>query len=142
MPLTTPTAPSVLALLGYAGWALALVTVVLLHRTAVVLRGQRRANGWPRGETPGDEPPIMVRVRDAHLNAVEHMPMFIAVVVAAVALDRLHVIDPVAPYLLAARLAQSVVHLIGTTHTLVFVRANFFAVQLGIIGYMIVSLLG
>lgn len=140
-PLIALDSPALWALLGYAGWALFLVTLILVHRTSVVLAGRRRANSWPRGNTPAEEPAIMVRVRDAHLNTVEHLPVFIAVVIVAAASDRLAVIDPLAPLVLGARLAQSLTHLVGTTHTLVFLRASFFSVQLGLIGYMMVSLL-
>lgn len=140
-PLSPLSSPSAWALLGYAGWALVLVTAILFHRSAVVMTGGRRANAWPRGETPSGEPALMVRIRDAHLNTVEHMPMFIAVVVVAFMLGRLPVVDPLAPYLLAARIFQSVVHLLGTSHTLVFLRANFFVVQLALLGYMILNLL-
>jgi uncharacterized MAPEG superfamily protein len=133
--------PSLWSLLGFAGWTVLLVTVVLLQRTALVFAGKRRANAWPRGTTPEGEPAWIVRVRDAHLNCAEHLPVFAAVIAAAAASGQLAVTDPLAPYLLAARVGQSLVHLAGTGHAHVFVRANFFAVQLGLLLYMIASLL-
>lgn len=132
--------PSLWSLLGFAGWTLLLVTVVLFYRTAIVFAGRRRADSWPRGTTPPDDPAWIVRVRDAHLNCAEHLPIFGAVVVVAFASDQLGAIDPIAPFFLAARIAQSLVHLTGTGHAHVFVRANFFAAQLGLLAYMIWTL--
>jgi uncharacterized MAPEG superfamily protein len=135
-------APSLIALLGFAAWTVLLVLVSLTYRTGVVLVGRRRANSWPRGEPPPEgEPHLMVRVRDAHLNCAENLPVFAAIVAVAAASDHLPAIDPVAPYLLAARIAQSLTHLAGTSHWHVFARASFFSVQLGVYAFMILALL-
>jgi uncharacterized MAPEG superfamily protein len=126
------------ALLGFATWAVLLVFVVLLYRTGVVFAGKKRANSWLRGEAPPkDEPGLITRIGHAHLNCLEGLPIFAAIVVAAVAAGKLGVTDQVAMWVLYARIAQSVTHMIGVTHWLVFVRANFFTVQLILYAYMI-----
>jgi uncharacterized MAPEG superfamily protein len=132
---------SVVALLGFAGWTVLLVFVVLLQRTAVVMFKRTPANSWPRGTTNSDDPPIIIRIRDAHLNCTENLPIFAAIVAAAAALGKLPATDAVALWVLYARLAQSVTHLIGVTHWLVFARASFFSVQLLLYGWMIWRLL-
>lgn len=134
--------PTLIALLGFAGWTVLLAAVTLGYRSALVLTKKRLANAWPRGTTPQDEPEWTVRVRDAHLNCAENLPVFAAIVIAAAASGKLGVIDALAPYLLGARLAQSCTHLAGTSHLHVFVRANFYVAQLGLQGYMILLLLG
>lgn len=130
--------PTLTALLGFAAWTVLLVLVVLNHRTLVVLGGKRRANAWGRGLPPPEgEPAFMVRVRDAHLNCAENLPVFAAIVAVAAASNAFAKTDPLAPYVLAARIAQSTTHLLGTTHWHVFVRATFFSVQLFLYAYMI-----
>ena len=49
--------------------------------------------------------------------------------------------DPLAPWLLAARVAQSSVHLVSVAPTMVTVRFCFFAVQMGIAAWWCVQLL-
>ena len=62
-------------------------------------------------------------------------------VLVAVALGQTGVVDPVAAWVLYARVAQSVVHLIGTSFILVFARATFFLAQIALILYMIWGLI-
>jgi uncharacterized MAPEG superfamily protein len=133
---------SLTALLGFAAWAVLLIFVVFLYRTAVVFAGRKAANAWQRAERPpADEPAIITRIGHAHLNTVENLPIFAAIVAAAAAAGKLPVTDTVALWVVYARIAQSVTHLIGTTHWLVVIRANFFAVQLLLYAYMIWGLL-
>lgn len=133
---------SLAALLGFAAWAVLLVFVVLLFRTFIVFTGKKPANSWPRGAPPpADEPGLFTRFGHAHLNTVENLPVFAAIVAVAAFTERLAVTDPVAMYVLYARIAQSVTHLIGVSHWLVFIRANFLAIQLALFAYMIWGLL-
>lgn len=133
---------SLTALIGFAAWAVMLVFVVLLFRTGIVFTGKKPANSWPRGEKPPtDEPGLVTRIGHAHLNCVENLPIFASIVLVAFIAGKLAVTDAVALYVLYARLAQSVTHMIGVTHWLVFIRANFFAIQLLLYGYMIWGLL-
>ena len=133
---------SLTALLAFAAWAVFLVFIVLLYRTGIVFAGKRRANSWPRGDKPPtDEPGVITRIGHAHLNALEGLPIFAAIILVAGAAGKFNVTDPVAFWVVAARIAQSVTHTIGVTHWLVFIRANFFAVQLLLYAYMIWRLL-
>jgi uncharacterized MAPEG superfamily protein len=133
---------SLTALLGFTGWTIALVFVVLLYRTGVVFARRHTANSWPRGQQPPkDEPGIVTRIGHAHLNCLEGLPIFAAIVLVAGAAGKYPVTDPVAMWVLYARMAQSVTHMIGVTHWLVFIRANFFTIQLLLYAYMIWGLL-
>jgi len=133
---------TMIALLGFAAWTILLVLIVLLYRTAVVFMGKLPANSWPRGgPLPAGEPALMARLRDAHQNCIEGLPIFAAIVLVATAMGKLAVTEPVALFVLYARLAQSVTHMIGTTHWLVFIRASFFSVQLALYAWMIWGLL-
>jgi hypothetical protein len=57
------------------------------------------------------------------------------------ALGKAPVVDQVGAFVLYARLAQSAVHLIGVSHWLVFIRANFLVIQALLFAYMIWGLL-
>ena len=122
------------ALLYYVLWMVVLVLLYVGHRIPLVLIGKKPANYWTRGNTT-DDIPFLVRAQHAHANTVENIGIFAAVVLAAAVMGRSAVVDPLACWVLYARIGQSVVHLIGTGFVLVLIRATLFVVQLGIIAY-------
>ena len=128
------------ALLLFTAWTLLLMFTYVNYRVLLTLTGKKPANSWPRGQ-PNDDPAFVTRVQNAHYNCVENLPVFAAIVLAAAALGKSAVVDSVAAYVLYFRLAQSGVHLIGTSATLVFIRAVFFTVQALLFLYMIWGLL-
>jgi uncharacterized MAPEG superfamily protein len=128
------------ALLLFAAWTLALMFLYVGYRVALVLAMKKPANSWGRDDK-ADDPAFVVRAKHAHLNALENLPLFAAIVLAAVALGKQPVVDQVAAFVLYARLAQSAVHLIGVNHWLVFIRANLLIVQAALFLYMIWGLL-
>ena len=130
---------SLSALIGFAIWTLLLVLTAVSWRVVEVLRG-KSANSWTRGSnTP--RPDFILRVEHAHLNSVENLPVFAAIVLAAAAMGKSTLTDSFAPLVLYARMAQSVTHMAGTSHLLVLVRATFFAVQVVLMLWMALSLL-
>jgi uncharacterized MAPEG superfamily protein len=131
---------SISALLGYTGWALALAFVVLFYRTAVVFARKTPANSWTRGAQTWQDPPLITRITHAGANCAENLPIVAAVLLAAQALGQGEVTDGLACWLLAARVAQSTVHMIAVNHWMVFIRANLFAVQLLILAYWLLKL--
>ncbi len=128
------------ALLLFTAWTLVLMLVYVGPRVALVLAMKKPANSWGRDDK-SDDPAFLVRAKHAHLNCLENLPVFAAIVLAAVALGKSPVVDQVAAFVLYARLAQSAVHLIGVNHWLVFIRANFLLVQAALFAYMIWGLL-
>jgi uncharacterized MAPEG superfamily protein len=128
------------ALLLFATWTIVLMFTYVGYRVALVLAMKKPANSWGRDDKV-DDPGFIVRAKHAHLNALENLPVFAAIVLAAVALDKTPVVDQVAAWVLYARLAQSLVHLAGVNHWLVFIRANFLVVQAALFLYMIWGLL-
>ena len=128
------------ALLLFTAWTLVLMLVYVGPRVALVLAMKKPANSWGRDDKT-DDPPFLVRAKHAHLNCLENLPVFAAIVLAAVALGKSPVVDQVAAFVLYARLAQSAVHLIGVSHWLVFIRANFLIIQAALFAYMIWGLL-
>ena len=128
------------SLLLFAAWTLALMFLYVGYRVALVLAMKKPANSWGRDDKV-DDPALLVRAKHAHLNALENLPVFAAIVLAAVALGKQPVVDQVAAFVLYARLAQSAVHLIGVSHWLVFIRANLLIIQAALFLYMIWGLL-
>ena len=84
----------------------------------------------------------MCRVEHAHANALENLPLFAVIVLAAAAMGKSAVTDHWAMYVLYARVAQSVVHMIGVSHWLVMLRATFWSIQLVLFIVMLLGLCG
>ena len=128
------------ALLGFAAWTLLLLAGVFLYRGMRFLTGTP-INHWPRGNKPADDAPFVKRLEDAHANCLENLPVFAVIVLVAAALGRLADIQALAPWVLYARIGQSLAHLSGTGPVNVFVRASFWSAQLALFGWMLVKLL-
>lgn len=128
------------ALLYYVLLMIVLAFSYASYRVPLVLSGKKAADTWTRGK-PVEDPGIVTRASHAHANAVENIPLFAAVVLAAAAMGQSAVVDGLACYVLYARLAQTVIHLIGTSFILVLLRATFWIAQIALIAYMAWQLL-
>jgi len=128
------------ALLGFTAWTLLLIAGVFLYR-GVRFLGGAPINHWPRGNKPADDAPLIKRLEDAHANCLENLPVFAAIVLAGAAMQTMELVTALAPWVLYARIAQSLVHLIGVGKAHVFVRASFWSVQLVLMIWMVVHLL-
>ena len=130
--------PSALALIGYAAWTLLLLVAIVLVRTVLVLKKERAANSFaPWGE---DVSPFAARLCRAHANCYENLPIFAALILLAMFTGHGEITDSLARWVLVARVAQSVVHLISTSEMAVTLRVTFLLAQLGIEAYWIVQL--
>ena len=96
------------------------------------------ANGF----TPGNDglSPFMQRLARAHANCLEGLPLFGGLMLLAVVAGRSDVTDPLAFWLLGARIVQSLVHLASTSAPAVTLRFTAFAVQLGVAVYWALKL--
>jgi uncharacterized MAPEG superfamily protein len=130
---------SLTALLMFTAWTLLLVAAILLYRGIKVLGGTP-INSWARGRETAANSPFAVRLGDAHANCIENLAVFAAIVLAAAALGKSAAIDTFAPWVVYARIAQSLVHLLGTTRALVTLRASLWAVQLVLFAIMLIRL--
>jgi uncharacterized MAPEG superfamily protein len=132
---------SMQALLGFTGWTLLLVLIIFSWRGIEIMFRGKKADYWTRGNTI-EQPALISRIHNAHLNCLENLPIFAVIVLAAAAMNKGAATGPWAAYVLYARLAQSIVHLVGVNHWLVLLRATFWAVQLLLFIVMLVGLLG
>lgn len=130
--------PSALALVGYVAWHLLLAIWILSHRTGLVLTSKHPPSGFdPSG---ADISEFCARLSRAHANCYENLPMFAALILLAMGTGHAAITDPLARWVLVARVAQSTVHLISTSDVAVVIRASLYSVQLGVMGYWVYEL--
>ncbi len=118
---------SLLALLGYAAWTLALLGGIAMLRSYYTLVGGRYANSFKT--TGEDVSAFSARLCRAHANCYENLPIFAALIAVAAFSGNAAITDPLALWLLAARIAQSTTHLISTRNRAVILRFSFLMVQ-------------
>ncbi|HEX7113487.1 MAG TPA: MAPEG family protein [Mizugakiibacter sp.] len=131
--------PSLWVLTALIAWALALLLLMEVLRSRLVLLGRVPSNAFVPDNA--NLSPFMQRLARAHANCLEGLPIFGGLLVVAVVGGRRGVTDPLAPWLLAARLVQSTIHLASTSVWAVNARFTALAVQMAIAVYWAVLLL-
>lgn len=121
--------PALIALAGFAGWTLLLILTVANFRVFNFISGAKiPINAFdPAGN---DLPGFGQRITRAHMNCVENLPIFAALVAAAGLSGQFGVMEGTVMYVLYARIAQSVTHIISTASLMVWIRATFFFIQI------------
>src|SRR4051794_5032236 len=123
-------------LVGWCGWAVALVLAVGGARALQVLTGKKPANGFPSGVPHGSD--RYWRLNRAHLNTLENLPIIAALTLIA---TLRHVdIDTIACVALGARVVQSLIHIASNRSMAVNLRFTAFLAQLGAYVAIIVRL--
>jgi uncharacterized MAPEG superfamily protein len=124
---------SALALALFIAWTLCLLVLMEVLRSRLVLLGRVPSNGF----TPDNAnlSPFMHRLARAHANCLENLPLFGGLLLLALATGRHGVTDPLALWLVAARVVQSCIHLASLSVWAVNLRFTAFAVQTGIAAY-------
>ena len=113
---------------AFALWALVLVCVLAVVRGALVLTGRKRATEFPAGVQHGGD--AYWRLNRAHLNTLENLPIFAALVLAGVAAHASSPLFRTLPQVIVgARVMQSLVHLSSGRAIAINVRFTFFLVQ-------------
>jgi uncharacterized MAPEG superfamily protein len=131
---------TLLALLGFLTWTLALLVLMEGIRSRLVLTRAVPANGF--SPDIAGLSPFMRRLARAHANCLEGLPLFGGFMLLAVVAGKSQVTDPLALPLLAARIVQSIIHLASTSPFAVTARFTAFAVQMGIAAYWAFKLYG
>ena len=125
--MTTP----LWVLLAFAVWTIAvLIAGIGIRRWALVLTGRAQLTDFPADTAHGSQ--AYRRAVRAHANCVENLPVFGALALAAFAAHvTAPIVDTLALAFIAARLCQSLVHmLVVETNATVLIRFTFFCVQL------------
>lgn len=124
---------TLIALAGFAGWTLLLTFTVLNMRGYYAFLSKEKIALNQFSPDGKDLTGFGQRLTRAHLNCLEMLPSFAALVLVAYATDQLAIMEATALYLLYARIAQSTVHLFSTSIIAVLLRATFWAIQLGLL---------
>ena len=131
---------SLLALLGFISWTLALLVLMEGIRSKLVLTGAVPANGFNPDNS--NLSPFMQRLARAHANCLEGLPVFGGLLLLAVVAGKSELTDPLAFVLLGARIVQSLIHLASTSAAAVTARFAAFSVQMAIAAYWALRLPG
>jgi uncharacterized MAPEG superfamily protein len=131
---------SIVALVFYALWAVVLVLMVGGDRVLLVLKGDAKVTSFSPGVPHGSE--SYWRINRAHMNTVENLPIFAAVVLAgwAIGLETL-MFNRLAVIVVCARVVQSVIHILSGSAPAINLRFLAFGVQLVCIVWMAVMIL-
>jgi uncharacterized MAPEG superfamily protein len=117
-------------LLGFAAWTLLLLfTTVGVYRWSRILTGRAAISAWRPDEQQGDA--WYRRAIRAHLNCLETLPVYTAIVVALLTAHLSSaILDGLAITILVARICQSLIHvLLEQTNLVAAVRFALFFVQ-------------
>ena len=118
------------ALLGFSVWTLlVLFGTVGVYRWARILTGRARISQWQADQPQGSD--WYQRAMRAHMNCVENLPVFAAIVLCATAAGAdSRLLDVLAGAILIARVCQTTVHLAcAPSDGAASVRFAFFFVQ-------------
>lgn len=130
---------SALVLTLLIAWALLLLVLMELLRSYLVVSGRVRSNEFDPENS--NLSPFMQRLARAHANCLEGLPIFGGLLVVALATGRTEVTDPLALWLLGARVVQSSIHLTSISVVAVNARFTAFAVQITIAVYWACALI-
>lgn len=120
---------SAIALFGYIGWTLLLIILMEMFRAFLIFSGRWRVEHGFRPDG-SDISPFAYRLARAHANCYEHFPIIGGLLILALLSGDTAVTDPLALWMLAARVAQSSTHLVSTSGPASFIRFSFFSLQL------------
>jgi hypothetical protein len=129
---------SIIVLLGYISWTLVLLLALALYRTYLTQSGKFK--GLRFQADGSDVPDFGNRLTRAQANCVECFSFIGGILLLAIASDSTAITNGLAYILLAARLGQSIVHLVSTTNMAIQARFVFFLIQFGIVIYWILTL--
>ena len=125
--------PSAVVLVGLTAWTLSLLVLMEILRTRLVLTKAVASNEFKPDNS--NLSPFMQRLARAHANCVESLPVVAVLLIVALLTNRASITNPLAPWLLAARVIQSCVHLAALSVPAVNIRFTAFAVQIAVAIY-------
>lgn len=130
---------SALVLTLFIAWTLVLLVLMEVVRSYLVLSGRAKSNEFRPDNA--NLSPFLQRLARAHANCIEGLPVFGGLLLIAIATGRAGLTDSLAPWLLLARISQSITHLVSLSVFAVNIRFFFFFVQLAIAVYWTWALL-
>ena len=123
-----PMLPPLAALTLFAVWAMVLVASIGAWRLVLVLTAGKRAGDFTAGAKHGSD--AYWRLNRAHMNTVENLPIFGALVLSGTYLQIQDLSFQLLPSLvLYARITQSMIHLVSGSAAAVTARFSAYLVQ-------------
>jgi len=117
------------ALIGFVFWTGLLVAAIGSLRIFQVATSTQSPNGFDSGTRHGSDP--YWRLNRAHMNCVENLPLFAAVVLVGAAIGAASdTMDWLARIYMIARVGQSLAHIASGSVLAVKIRFTFFCVQM------------
>jgi hypothetical protein len=129
---------SIIVLLGYITWILVLLLALASYRSYLSMSGSFAGLKFKADGT--DVPDFGNRLTRAQANCVESFSFIGGVLLLAIATDSTAITNGLAYILLAARLGQSLVHLVSTSNMAIQLRFVLFLVQFSIVAYWVIML--
>ena len=126
------------ALLGYIIWTLLLIVLIEIGRVVVTVKTGKAANSFLADGS--DISPFSIRLSGAHSNCVENFPLVGGTLLLSLVTEQHAITDPLALWLLIARIGQSCMHLVSGTSLAAQIRFAFFITQLTIISWWLIKM--
>ena len=125
-------------IIGLIAWSIFLIAALLVLRSMLVFTGKVAINEFsPDGSNLGEANQRYMR---AIYNSLENLPILIGTLLTAVVMGMTALSDQVASYILLARMAQSITHIISASPHAVAARFTFYIIQLGLCGYLLAQM--
>ncbi|MEY8204875.1 MAG: MAPEG family protein [Bermanella sp.] len=125
--------PSLFALTGFAAWTLLLTLLLLNMRGYYSFMSENKVALNQFSPDGNNTPGFGQRLTRAHLNCLEMLPSFGVLVLVAAYSEQLSIMSDTVMYVLYARIAQSIIHMVSTSLVAVLLRATCWVVQLGLL---------
>ena len=122
-------------------WLVVWWAVLLFQLPAIRMLASKKTGSMSFDPSGTDLEGYGRRLTRAHANCVENIPLFIGVLLFAMATDNTAITDTTACWLLYARIAQSIVHLLSISTPMIMVRFSFYLVQVALIICWVVQML-
>jgi uncharacterized MAPEG superfamily protein len=129
---------TIFSLLGYITWILMLLVWLAVYRTMLVAKKEQAVNDFKSDGS--NSPAFGERLARAQGNCVESFAFIGGLMLLALAINLAEITNGLALLLLAARLGQSITHLLSTSVLAVQVRFVFFLIQVAICFYWVFQL--
>jgi uncharacterized MAPEG superfamily protein len=129
---------TIISLLGYITWILVLLVWLAVYRTMLVAKKEQAVNDFKSDGS--NSPAFGERLARAQGNCVESFAFIGGLMLLALAINLAEITNGLALLLLAARLGQSITHLLSTSVLAVQVRFVFFLIQVAICFYWVFQL--
>lgn len=114
-------------------WLVVWWAVLLVQLPAIRLLASKKTGSMAFDPNGSDLEGYGRRLTRAVCNCQENIPLFIGVLLFAMATDNTEITNVTACWLLYARIGQSIVHLISVSTPMVMVRFSFYLIQVGLI---------